>query len=1409
MMENLLSSSSSMIETSSVASQSERSFPVTDAEFDGETVLCRVCGDRASGFHYGVHACEGCKGFFRRSIQQKIQYRPCLKNQQCNIQRVNRNRCQYCRLKKCIAVGMSRDAVRFGRVPKKEKARIIEQMQKKNLASQSSELNSLLSNDLDIVQAVVTAHCHTCDITQFRAYQMRDVALMKQEYINCPANMACPLNNEISMDTSANRNNLSDFSESFTPAIKSVVDFAKGIPGFVLLHQDDQVTLLKAGTFEVLLVRLACLFDPHSNTMMFTGGKLFKRQPAAIMTTNAGFLLDSMFDFAERFNKMCLIDDEIALFSAVVLLSPDRPGLRNIEQVEKIQNKLTEALQNMVNTNHKEDGTLFAKLLMKTTDLRTLNTLHSEKSIAGQRSNHDRKDRDINDDADMDFQDSLSTRSSRSSPALSETSNMTMTSGYSGDTDGGNLVIGQRLPLDASGHQIVLRTPYGTFFREEMSGFYGMMTDQPRRRCNTLDRDTLSRPRLHTIDEGNRRRYTLDKEYINKMANRLNDRLESRNVIRGDSLPPSMSNSATSSPIQEEASMLYQVPSNTNFAPIKVPDGIVGHPSSLTTRTSPLTGTEAFMAAARSGSSPGSPKSRSRSGSFTQEDYANARPRCYSFHLNSEGKAARMSLQRRLLAGEPGQERDHQMAPDGNHYLSPDMRRSSVGATYGLHVHKPSSLADRPVSYSRGRVDIDKSTEAESLSVMKRMMPDGSIYGIQLTPDMTAQHPQGLWHPQATLAMGVAAPIPVPLMQRSRDDLGRPLNPRSQDWDMTNCVSRESQELLQRELGKISTNRQSGSPNFAIRESSEAHTQKMSKLDSAEKTGSDRSAMSATVSLLSSHLHPGTPSPVSIIAPAERKSSFQENKAADLISDNALVNVDTLAPALRSKASSPEVSIGSKASSLRGSPVGDDLYSESFGHKKFDKFRKDKVQTDASSAAPAEEQVIGATGKEKIVMRIKEEKMEEDDFAGDDTEAKELKVDVADIKTERKGPSFEVSPTVSNCSTPSPNSDRPKLSAREAHPNLLAHLMNGGSAARQTSPLLPAVTAAPASVSSASVPVSFPWTVPSQLACASHSHFQTQLFRQPFFTSQSSGFSGLVSSSSPSSSLQAPSHQSVAPTCNNSANSSLPATFSSQATSNSDQKSANTKEEFHAAAVSHLKDKILRKYDSMENLNKIGKDSPASLGGSGSNSNAGQWSKSNSPTVQAVLSGTLDLNKELATKLTLSSSTPSTATMTTPPSSSSATAAVTSAPGQVFPFPNSSAGTSSAAIMLTAPTATSQSDPCSRFSPQKMSQLSHMLMSQDIPTASLPMYHSMMNQQYPNFRNNLAAPTNSNPTLVSPLSNMQHLAQMIAQGQVVAASDAIQRRFGSGSPLNLTSKMEEDHVLPGSSSPSQSQQTLA
>ncbi|XP_069142588.1 orphan steroid hormone receptor 2-like isoform X2 [Argopecten irradians] len=66
---------------------------------------CVVCGDKASGRHYGVISCEGCKGFFKRSIRKQLGY-ACRGNKDCPVNKPHRNRCQYCRLQKCLAVGM-------------------------------------------------------------------------------------------------------------------------------------------------------------------------------------------------------------------------------------------------------------------------------------------------------------------------------------------------------------------------------------------------------------------------------------------------------------------------------------------------------------------------------------------------------------------------------------------------------------------------------------------------------------------------------------------------------------------------------------------------------------------------------------------------------------------------------------------------------------------------------------------------------------------------------------------------------------------------------------------------------------------------------------------------------------------------------------------------------------------------------------------------------------------------------------------------------------------------------------------------------------------------------------------------------------------------------------------------------
>lgn len=77
-----------------------------------EIIPCKVCGDKSSGVHYGVITCEGCKGFFRRSQSSVVNYQ-CPRNKNCVVDRVNRNRCQYCRLQKCLRLGMSRDGECF------------------------------------------------------------------------------------------------------------------------------------------------------------------------------------------------------------------------------------------------------------------------------------------------------------------------------------------------------------------------------------------------------------------------------------------------------------------------------------------------------------------------------------------------------------------------------------------------------------------------------------------------------------------------------------------------------------------------------------------------------------------------------------------------------------------------------------------------------------------------------------------------------------------------------------------------------------------------------------------------------------------------------------------------------------------------------------------------------------------------------------------------------------------------------------------------------------------------------------------------------------------------------------------------------------------------------------------------
>ncbi len=60
------------------------------------------------GKHYGVLSCDGCRGFFKRSIRRNLDYH-CKESGQCIVDVARRNQCQSCRFRKCLQVSMNRD----------------------------------------------------------------------------------------------------------------------------------------------------------------------------------------------------------------------------------------------------------------------------------------------------------------------------------------------------------------------------------------------------------------------------------------------------------------------------------------------------------------------------------------------------------------------------------------------------------------------------------------------------------------------------------------------------------------------------------------------------------------------------------------------------------------------------------------------------------------------------------------------------------------------------------------------------------------------------------------------------------------------------------------------------------------------------------------------------------------------------------------------------------------------------------------------------------------------------------------------------------------------------------------------------------------------------------------------------
>ncbi|XP_075068448.1 retinoic acid receptor beta isoform X2 [Mixophyes fleayi] len=319
---------------------------------------CFVCQDKSSGYHYGVSACEGCKGFFRRSIQKNMVY-TCHREKNCVINKVTRNRCQYCRLQRCFEVGMSKEclskanrviiAVRNDRNKKK----------KEPLKQECTENYEMTAELDDLTEKIRKAHQETfpslCQLGKYTTNSSAD--------------------HRVRLDLGL----WDKFSELATKCIIKIVEFAKRLPGFTSLTIADQITLLKAACLDILILRICTRYTPEQDTMTFSDGLTLNRT----QMHNAGFgpLTDLVFTFANQLLPLEMDDTETGLLSAICLICEDRQDLEEPAKVDKLQEPLLEALKIYIRKRRPNKPHMFPKILMKITDLRSISAKGAERVI--------------------------------------------------------------------------------------------------------------------------------------------------------------------------------------------------------------------------------------------------------------------------------------------------------------------------------------------------------------------------------------------------------------------------------------------------------------------------------------------------------------------------------------------------------------------------------------------------------------------------------------------------------------------------------------------------------------------------------------------------------------------------------------------------------------------------------------------------------------------------------------------------------------------------------------------------------------------------------------------------------------------------------------------------------------------
>ncbi|XP_020015610.1 oxysterols receptor LXR-beta [Castor canadensis] len=352
--------------------------------------LCRVCGDKASGFHYNVLSCEGCKGFFRRSVVHGGAGRyACRGSGTCQMDAFMRRKCQLCRLRKCKEAGMREQCVLSEEQIRKKKIQKQQQQQQpppvEPAGSSSSASGSAASPGGSEVGGQGSGEGESVQLTAAQELMIQQLVAAqlqcnKRSFSDQPKVTPWPLGAD-PQSRDARQQRFAHFTELAIISVQEIVDFAKQVPGFLQLGREDQIALLKASTIEIMLLETARRYNHETECITFLKDFTYSKDDFHRAGLQVEFI-NPIFEFSRAMRRLGLDDAEYALLIAINIFSADRPNVQEPSRVEELQQPYVEALLSYTRIKRPQDQLRFPRMLMKLVSLRTLSSVHSEQVFA-------------------------------------------------------------------------------------------------------------------------------------------------------------------------------------------------------------------------------------------------------------------------------------------------------------------------------------------------------------------------------------------------------------------------------------------------------------------------------------------------------------------------------------------------------------------------------------------------------------------------------------------------------------------------------------------------------------------------------------------------------------------------------------------------------------------------------------------------------------------------------------------------------------------------------------------------------------------------------------------------------------------------------------------------------------------